>query len=66
MNSRLPFWRGEDPPPPDLPLQVIVVGPEKIMVVQVLLAIRSWTDAHCTAVCQRGTRYLKRSALVDR
>lgn len=65
MNSRLPFWRGEDPPPPDLPLRVIVVGPEKIMVVQVLLAIRSWTDAHCTAVCQRGTRYLKQSALVD-
>lgn len=35
------------------------------MVVQVLLSVRSWTRASCTAVCATGSRYVRHSALVD-
>lgn len=57
---------GPDPAPPDSPLKIIVVAPEKIMVVQVLLSLLCWTRASCTAVCARGSRHIRHSALVDR
>lgn len=65
MNASHPLLLGQDPPAPALPLRVIVVGPEKNMVVQVLLAIRCWTNAHCTAVCRPGSRHIRHSLLVD-
>lgn len=55
-----------EPPPPATPLKVIVVAPEKIMVVQVLLSLRSWASASCTAICAPGSRYIRHSALVNR
>ncbi len=57
---------GENPRPPSAPMKLIVVAPEKIMVVQVLLSLRSWTRASCTAICAPGSRYIRHSALVDR
>jgi hypothetical protein len=57
---------GSDPVPPRSPLKIIVVAPEKIMVVQVLLSLRCWAQATCTAVCARGSRHIQRSVLVDR
>lgn len=55
-----------EPQPPATPLKVIVVAPEKIMVIQVLLSLRSWARASCTAVCAPGSRYIRHAALVDR
>lgn len=55
---------GSDPTP-DGPLKLVVVGPEKIMVTQVLLSLRNWTRARCTAICSTGSRYLRHSPLVD-
>ncbi len=57
---------GDNPSPPSGPLKLIVVGPEKIMVVQVLLSLLSWTRASCTAICAHGSRYIRYSSLVDR
>lgn len=57
---------GLDPPSPAAPLRVIVIGPEKAMVVQVLLAIHCWARASCTAICRPGSRHIRHSLLVDR
>lgn len=66
MSANRDMLLGQDPQPPSGPLRVIVVGPEKAMVVQVLLAIRCWARAHCTAICRPGSRHIRHSLLVDR
>ncbi len=65
MSPERDTTAGLDPPPPAAPLRVIVVGPEKAMVVQVLLAIRAWAEASCTVVCRPGSRHIRHSLLVD-
>lgn len=56
---------GVELPAPAEPMRVIVVGPEKIMVTQVLLSLLAWTPATCSVVCARGSRYIRHSALLD-
>jgi predicted ATP-grasp superfamily ATP-dependent carboligase len=41
----------------------VIVAQGKPVVMQVLLAIHSFTDAHCIVVCARGTRVLRFSSL---
>ncbi len=56
---------GEDQPPPAKPARYVVIAPEKIMVVQVMLAIRAWTPATLTAVCSPGSSHIRHSLLAD-
>jgi len=44
----------------------IVVGSGRGLVLQVLLAIHTFTDANCVAVCARGTRFMRLSRLCSR
>lgn len=41
----------------------VVVGANKSILVQVLLAVHTFTDAKCTVVCPKGTRFLRLSNL---
>lgn len=41
----------------------VVVGSARALVVQVLLAVRTFTDARCIAVCSRHTQFLRHSNL---
>jgi len=46
-----------------MPLNLLVVGFSKPLVVQVMLAAHACTESRTIAVCARGTRYLRYSVL---
>lgn len=47
------------------PAKYVIIGDGKYLLLQVLLALRAFTDDSCLVICAPGTRFLSRSTLIS-